>query len=111
MLNAKGITNCPNCGAPITSEKCPYCGTLFYDFSCIDIQEPTYLKIKHNGHIVMCKAYVKECSISVEPEYRTVTMLGENMPRLLKINEHAQVQLAFDVVNVDGILFTAVKED
>lgn len=21
--------NCPNCGAPITSTKCPYCGSVF----------------------------------------------------------------------------------
>lgn len=23
------MTNCPNCTAPITSSKCPYCGTVF----------------------------------------------------------------------------------
>ena len=23
------ITNCPNCGAPIEGNKCPYCGTIF----------------------------------------------------------------------------------
>jgi hypothetical protein len=22
-------TNCPNCGAPITSRQCEYCGTIF----------------------------------------------------------------------------------
>lgn len=38
--------NCPNCGAPITSEQCPYCGTLFYDFSAIEIGKPCFLKIK-----------------------------------------------------------------
>ena len=25
------MTNCPNCGAPITSSKCEYCGTVFRD--------------------------------------------------------------------------------
>lgn len=29
-------TNCPNCGAPISSIECPYCGTVFYDFATID---------------------------------------------------------------------------
>lgn len=24
------MTNCPNCGAPITSHQCEYCGTVFY---------------------------------------------------------------------------------
>ena len=28
-LNKNGIINCPNCGAAITSEECPYCGTNF----------------------------------------------------------------------------------
>ena len=23
------LTNCPNCGAPISEGKCPYCGTSF----------------------------------------------------------------------------------
>lgn len=26
------ITNCPNCGAPITSKVCEYCGTHFSKF-------------------------------------------------------------------------------
>lgn len=26
------MKNCPNCGAPIETAKCPYCGTLFIDF-------------------------------------------------------------------------------
>lgn len=28
-LYHEGATNCVNCGAPIQSEKCPYCGTNF----------------------------------------------------------------------------------
>ena len=27
-----GSKNCPNCGAPIETEKCPYCGTTLYTF-------------------------------------------------------------------------------
>ena len=42
--------NCPNCGAPYDMEynKCPYCGTCYFDMSCIDFtsNEPIYLKIK-----------------------------------------------------------------
>lgn len=25
----KKPTNCPNCGAPVSSDKCGYCGTIF----------------------------------------------------------------------------------
>lgn len=28
-LAVNKTTNCPNCGAPITAMKCPYCGTDF----------------------------------------------------------------------------------
>lgn len=42
--------NCPNCAAPYDVElnKCPYCGTSYYDLSSLDLtaQEPFYLKIK-----------------------------------------------------------------
>jgi len=31
--------NCPNCAAPYDAalNKCPYCGTSYFDMSCIDI--------------------------------------------------------------------------
>ena len=76
MLNAKGKLNCPNCGAPITAEKCPYCGTLFYDFSTIDVGQPTYLKIKYNGEIVMCQAFLNECTFELKNDVSRVTQLG-----------------------------------
>ena len=48
--------NCPNCGAPydIQLNKCPYCGTSYFDLSALDLtnREPFYLKIRMNinGH-------------------------------------------------------------
>lgn len=42
--------NCPNCGAPYDVElnKCPYCGTSYFDMSAIDMEmhEPFFLKIR-----------------------------------------------------------------
>lgn len=43
--------NCPNCGAPINNEKCPYCGTAIIDFACIDVEKPFYMKIRKNGKV------------------------------------------------------------
>lgn len=61
-------TNCPNCGGPIESEKCKYCGTMFYDFSAIEIDKPCYLKIKHGNMIMTVKAVAKnvECNMSTD---------------------------------------------
>lgn len=41
-------TNCPNCGAPYEADlnKCPYCGTNYFDLSFIDFdaKEPFILR-------------------------------------------------------------------
>lgn len=33
------MTNCPNCGAPITSRVCEYCGTVFRSVDTRDYTE------------------------------------------------------------------------
>ena len=38
--------NCPNCGAPITKDYCPYCGSVFLDWASFDVNSPTFVKIK-----------------------------------------------------------------
>lgn len=42
--------NCPNCAAPyeVQLNKCPYCGTSYFDLTSIDFEgsKPIYLKIK-----------------------------------------------------------------
>ena len=63
--------NCPNCGAPIVSEKCAYCGTLFYDFSTIDVDKPCYLKIKYQNAVVMLKAKVRRSELNMTTESTT----------------------------------------
>lgn len=50
--------NCPNCGAPydMNLNKCPYCGTSYYDLSALDFttHEPFYLKIKTEMNGMPC---------------------------------------------------------
>jgi hypothetical protein len=50
--------NCPNCGAPydVGLNKCPYCGTSYYDLSALDLtaREPFYLKIKTEMNGIPC---------------------------------------------------------
>lgn len=55
----KEITNCPNCGAPIESHKCLYCGTIFYDFSEFEIGQPSYIRMKINGTLNVFRALLK----------------------------------------------------
>ena len=38
-------TNCPNCGAPIKTDRCPYCGTEFV--------EPTIMAVYADNRVFM----------------------------------------------------------
>lgn len=67
--------NCPNCGAPYDNEptKCAYCGTSYFDLSCIPLNEPFYLKLnvgtKEKPQIVTQKVYTTGASIKRNPEF------------------------------------------
>lgn len=66
------MKNCPNCGAPIETAECPYCGTLFLDFGAIDIQgtgKPVFLRFKdHYGRTVLRKVVLTRTTIYIEPD-------------------------------------------
>lgn len=57
--------NCENCGAPIDmeTEKCPYCGTSYFDFSNIEIDSPVILKLKYQGQLFIAKAFCTNAAI------------------------------------------------
>ena len=54
--------NCPNCGAPIVSDTCEYCGTKFFDFANIDINDESYIRLKINDKLYMFKAFCSNIS-------------------------------------------------
>ena len=60
--------NCPNCGAPITSTECPYCGSVFYDFVTLDSTKPTYIRMVWNDQIIMSRVVMRTATINIEPD-------------------------------------------
>ena len=66
----RDLLNCPNCGQPITADKCEYCGTVFYDFTTIDLNGSSYLRIKVNNHIYTVKAILTNFSVEQKPSSR-----------------------------------------
>lgn len=94
--------NCPNCGAPITSEKCEYCGTLFYDFSTIDVDKPCYLKIKYQNAIVMVKAKVRHSELNMTTESQTAyDAFGSPLITFLS-SQSLDLSLEFECVPFDN---------
>lgn len=76
--------NCPNCGAvyEINKNKCPYCGTSYYDMSAVDFEsgEPFYLKIRTNmnGQQVCITQLVKPILNTIEMQTDTVDCYVHN---------------------------------
>lgn len=72
------MTNCPNCGAPISGNVCEYCGTPFYDFSVIDVTQPCWITVKYGKSLIKAKMYVGDLSATVEqsPYLDYVEMTG-----------------------------------
>lgn len=63
------MTNCPNCGAPIAAEKCPYCGTVFLDFAAIQVGAPSYVKFKMGDTYIIARLVVT--SLEIEAKHET----------------------------------------
>lgn len=76
--------SCPHCGAPITGDKCEYCGAVFYDFSAIDIsnEKPTYLKLKlPDGTYFIARAFVETFTMSTD--YDTGCLYADSSPWMI----------------------------
>ena len=56
--------NCPNCGAVITSERCEYCGAIFYDFFNVGINEKSYIRLKLGDKLCICEAFLTNASLT-----------------------------------------------
>ena len=67
--------NCPNCGAPISNTECPYCGTVFYDFTSISDEDPSYIILNVNKQAVVFRGIMR----SVNIEYSPNAMYSDNM--------------------------------
>lgn len=95
LSRANGSKNCPNCGALIETEKCPYCGTMFLDFAAMDADQPFYMKIKQDGQIYILKA--KMTSTELKTEHNDVYDVFES--RWLRLRSISSVTLDFDILN------------
>lgn len=80
----KDLINCPNCGAPIQNDICPYCGSVFLDWASFDLKKPTFVKVKdHFGHIRLLKLGTGSIQVNSDPAEET-TVYMDNRPYVLK---------------------------
>lgn len=108
--------NCPNCGAPydVGLSKCPYCGTSYFDLSCLQIgDEPFYLKIKDpaRGIVFTQKCYLK--NVNVSSEFHNTYADNPLGYRQFAVctSRDLTIDLSLEAIAESNTLMTVVKED
>lgn len=108
MAEISKVINCPNCGAPITTDACQYCGTVIYDFSCLKVGKPSYIKVKYGNHLILGKIVLDDCSITLESVEETISTGRTYIPictdRIASLNINGHM-----IKDVDGTLFKIIE--
>lgn len=93
---------CPVCGAPLEGEKCQYCGCVVYDFANIDLDHPSYIRIRWGDNILTMKARAAEAEINYNCDSCYVAY-GKNGSKLFQLHNTptVEVDLKLEAV-VDG---------
>ena len=106
--------NCPNCGVPydVGLSKCPYCGTSYFDLSCLQIDgDPFYLKIRTtDGLVITQKCILTSAQINIEPHHLCVT--DRNGIAIGSFVDSTDMTTTLELQNIaeDGKLSTYYKE-
>lgn len=105
--------NCPNCGAPydVILNKCPYCGTSYFDLSAIDIcsAEPFYLKLKSDNMIFTSKVVAKpDASITISKDITNMVNGYDDVVGTVVTGQSVDIDIGFRSVadGKDSALFT-----
>lgn len=94
------ILNCPNCGAPIEGSKCPYCGSVIFDFLNLDLDNaaPTYVRMRFGGRIHIFKA--RPTSFDIHQDYEDTMLYADNRvvyrASYPELTLNLEMQLEFD---------------
>lgn len=99
--------NCPNCAAPYDPNliKCPYCGTIYFDFPALDVDNhtPVWLRFKKNNNLILQKAYLSSASLNVSTDEEYIYK-GNNA--VLALNRRSVVNTTLEFEGCDG--FTVI---
>ena len=108
--------NCPNCGAPINGDLCPYCGTAFIDWSAIDIHKPNWIKINLDNKIVLVKAVLLNASTYVD-DSEPISYADEFSAYCIQTNPNITIESTFNCIpfnmpgSTDEVLFVTIDKN
>ena len=103
--------NCPNCGAPVTSHICEYCGTVIFDFGEISMEKPCWVAVDFgDGAKRLVRVKVREwqmnsdCTEDVICDYG-----GRRVARIVRTNTPS-LKAVFDLLPDDNSVYLMAKE-
>ena len=106
------MKNCPNCGAPIETAKCPYCGTLFLDFGAIDIQgtgQPLFLRFNDGcGHTILRKVVLVHTSIHMDSD--DMHFFADDEIYYTVRNPCERIEMEFETVPSNNVVVASVED-
>lgn len=97
------MTNCPNCGGAIdiTANKCAYCGTPYYDLSCIPLRKPFFLRLNigtdEKPQIILQKVYTSDVTMTISEDIVTCTAFSGEIH--LSPQRNTEYELTFIGIN------------
>ena len=96
------MTNCPNCGAPLSGWQCEYCGAAFYDFSSLDISfdKPIFMRFKFEGKTLQTKVRLTNFNVNSSPD--DVYFYADNNPICCMSRVRNEIDVSFEAI--DNIL-------
>lgn len=100
-MSVPTVTNCPNCGAPIDSDKCPYCGTRLINIADLGAGDTIWFIFRdgYNKNIVAARrVLIRGVDVSYHQDALSCTTLADDKP-FIYVNSNPDVE-----INIDGVL-------
>lgn len=91
-------TNCPNCGSPLKSDVCEYCGTTFYDLASLEDGTPCYMRVRIGNNLITFKAIPKVEAIINSSDTTSVYDGWGNRAATFVANRNLDMEVTFSAI-------------
>lgn len=98
--------NCPNCGAPIEGSRCGYCGTVFLDFGCLELNRPMWLRLKIHETFTWVRVVMTSISIDYRPG---AALYADNM--IKAVSSSCEIRPEFISIDPSGESVVALSSE